>query len=116
FERRTRTLAAGLGRLGPVADVDLVERDPVVRHLGVFLDDLLQERGETSAEAEIERHQQALASRDTTVERERDRIDRCLGERLQDLRVDGLVDELMAPTVRRVERAVVEELLQPRAL
>jgi len=33
-----------------------------------------------------------LAGRDPAVEGERDRIDRRLGERLQDLRIDGLVD------------------------
>ena len=45
----TLALPTGLGRLGAVADIDLIEGDPVVGDLGVFLDDVLDEGGQAGA-------------------------------------------------------------------
>ncbi len=115
-ERRTRTLAASLARLQRIADIQLVEREPIRGRIGDGADGGRDERSQARAEAEIERHQQTLTCGHTAIESRHRGIVRRFGHRLKELRIHELVDKFTTPALRRRDDIGVDELSQTISL
>src|SRR5438093_9665001 len=106
LERRPRPLASRLPRLRRIADKHYPQRHPIVWDAEDLLREHRVRRIQAGAEAFVESREKRVLSGASAVGHRRSHVSlKSVRHRLENLRVHELIDELVAPAMRRRQRA-----------